>query len=148
MGILQDDAEHAVWTWSEGHKEASLVLKCTTCGKETEAIKAEVEEKTTDANCTEAGTTVYKATAEYEGMTYTAEEKVTGQWHQSHGQGECRFRPRRRFAPKRETRGRLLRKTRHRPACLRGTSNLHLSWHDSPQHGASSSRAHPSQGTV
>ena len=92
-----DDAEHAVWTWSEDHKEASLVLTCTTCGTATEAIKAEVEEKSTDATCTEAGTTTYKATAEYEGKTYTAEEKVTGEalghdykteWKWSEAEGE------------------------------------------------------------
>ena len=66
-----DDDEHAVWTWSEDHKTASLVLKCTAGDFETDPIEATVGTKTVEATCTTEGTITYTATAEYEGKTYT-----------------------------------------------------------------------------
>ena len=71
-----NDAEHEAWTWSEDHKQASLVLTCTKCGEKTEAIEAKVEETPVSASCTEAGATIYTATAEYEDKTYTDEQRV------------------------------------------------------------------------
>ena len=73
-----NDAEHEAWTWSEDHKQASLVLTCTKCGEKTEAIEAKVEETPVSASCTEAGATIYTATAEYEDKTYTDEQRVEG----------------------------------------------------------------------
>ena len=73
-----NDAEHEAWTWSEDHKQASLVLTCTKCGEKTEAIEAKVEETPVSASCTEAGATIYTATAEYKDKTYTDEQRVEG----------------------------------------------------------------------
>lgn len=80
-----DDAEHVAWTWSEDYKSATLELTCTSCGEKVKIENQENEEdvvtvtyQTNNATCTVAGTTIYTATAEYEGVTYKDEVTVTG----------------------------------------------------------------------
>ncbi|MGE9949819.1 hypothetical protein ACQRA0_13665, partial [Coprococcus catus] len=79
-----DDAEHAVWTWSKDYKSATLELTCTSCGEKVKIENQENEEdvvkvtyQTNNATCTVAGTTIYTATAKYEGVTYKDEKTVT-----------------------------------------------------------------------
>ena len=80
-----NDAEHETWTWSEDYKSATLELTCTSCGEKVKIENQENEEdvvtvtyQTNDATCTDEGTTIYTATAEYEGVTYKDEVTVTG----------------------------------------------------------------------
>ena len=78
------DAEHETWTWSEDYKSATLELTCTSCGEKVKIENQENEEdvvkvtyQTNNATCTVAGTTIYTATAKYEGVTYKDEKTVT-----------------------------------------------------------------------
>ena len=79
-----NDAEHETWTWSEDYKSATLELTCTSCGEKVKIENQENEEdvvkvtyQTNNATCTVAGTTIYTATAKYEGVTYKDEKTVT-----------------------------------------------------------------------
>ena len=60
-----------VFTWSEDYSTAEATFTCENDKTHVETVKAAVTSKTTDATCTEAGKTVYTATAEFEGKIYT-----------------------------------------------------------------------------
>ncbi|MDO4173542.1 MAG: S-layer homology domain-containing protein [Eubacteriales bacterium] len=67
------------FTWTEGEDggyTATASLTCDNCGDKKENTPATVTAKTTDATCTEAGATVYTATAELDGETYTEDKTV------------------------------------------------------------------------
>ena len=56
--------------WSEDYSSATAIFTCSRCG-ETHKESCEITSETTDATCTEAGSTVYTATCEFGGKTYT-----------------------------------------------------------------------------
>ena len=60
-----------VFTWSDDYSTAETTFTCENDKTHVETVKAAVTSKTTDATCTEAGKTVYTATAEFEGKIYT-----------------------------------------------------------------------------
>ena len=60
-----------VFTWSKDYSTAEATFTCENDKTHVETVKAAVTSKTTDATCTEAGKTVYTATAEFEGKIYT-----------------------------------------------------------------------------
>ena len=60
-----------VFTWSDDYSTAETTFTCANDKTHVETVKAAVTSKTTDATCTEAGKTVYTATAEFEGKIYT-----------------------------------------------------------------------------
>ena len=60
-----------VFTWSDDYSTANATFTCANDKTHVETVKAAVTSKTTDATCTEAGKTVYTATAEFEGKIYT-----------------------------------------------------------------------------
>ena len=60
-----------VFTWSKDYSTAETTFTCENNKTHVETVKAAVTSKTTDATCTEAGKTVYTATAEFEGKIYT-----------------------------------------------------------------------------
>ena len=60
-----------VFTWSDDYSTAKATFTCANDKTHVETVKAAVTSKTTDATCTEAGKTVYTATAEFEGKIYT-----------------------------------------------------------------------------
>ena len=60
-----------VFTWSDDYGTATAAFTCENDKTHVETVKAAVTSKTTDATCTEAGKTVYTATAEFEGKIYT-----------------------------------------------------------------------------
>ena len=60
-----------VFTWSDDYSTAEAAFTCENDKTHVETVKAAVTSKTTDATCTEAGKTVYTATAEFEGKIYT-----------------------------------------------------------------------------
>ena len=60
-----------VFTWSDDYSTAEATFTCENDKTHVETVKAAVTSKTTDATCTEAGKTVYTATAEFEGKIYT-----------------------------------------------------------------------------
>ena len=57
------------WTWTEDFT-ATATFTCTKCGEE-QTVEATVTSETTEPTCEEAGETVYTATVEFEGETYT-----------------------------------------------------------------------------
>ena len=59
------------FTWSKDYSTAETTFTCENDKTHVETVKAAVTSKTTDATCTEAGKTVYTATAEFEGKIYT-----------------------------------------------------------------------------
>ena len=59
------------FTWSKDYSTAEATFTCENDKTHVETVKAAVTSKTTDATCTEAGKTVYTATAEFEGKIYT-----------------------------------------------------------------------------
>ena len=60
-----------VFTWSKDYSTAEATFTCENDKTHVETVKATVTSKTTDATCTKAGKTVYTATVEFEGKTYT-----------------------------------------------------------------------------
>ena len=60
-----------VFTWSDDYSTAETTFTCENDKTHVETVKAAVTSKTTAATCTEAGKTVYTATAEFEGKIYT-----------------------------------------------------------------------------
>ena len=60
-----------VFTWSDDYSTAKATFTCANDKTHVETVKAAVTSKTTAATCTEAGKTVYTATAEFEGKIYT-----------------------------------------------------------------------------
>ena len=65
-----------VFTWSDDYSTAEATFTCENDKTHVETVKAAVTSKTTDATCTKAGKTVYTATVEFEGKTYTDSKKV------------------------------------------------------------------------
>ena len=59
------------FTWSKDYSTAEATFTCENDKTHVETVKAAVTSKTTDATCTKAGKTVYTATVEFEGKTYT-----------------------------------------------------------------------------
>ncbi|MCR5121370.1 MAG: hypothetical protein K6B74_03005 [Ruminococcus sp.] len=59
-----------VWSWSDDLTSATAKFTCEKCGK-TETVKAAVAINDRPVTCTENGETVYTATVEFEGKTYT-----------------------------------------------------------------------------
>ena len=59
------------FTWSKDYSTVEATFTCANDKTHVETVKAAVTSKTTDATCTEAGKTVYTATAEFEGKIYT-----------------------------------------------------------------------------
>ena len=60
-----------VFTWSDDYGTANATFTCENDKTHVETVKATVTSKATAATCTEAGKTVYTATAEFEGKIYT-----------------------------------------------------------------------------
>ena len=65
-----------VFTWSKDYHTAEATFTCENDKTHVERVKAAVTSKTTDATCTKAGKTVYTATVEFGGKTYTDSKKV------------------------------------------------------------------------
>ena len=60
-----------VFTWTDDYSTAEATFTCENDKTHVETVKATVTSKATAATCTEAGKTVYTATAEFEGKIYT-----------------------------------------------------------------------------
>ena len=76
-GTGHDWAE-PVWTWTETEDgyAATATFVCRNNDSHTEELEAEVTSETTPASCEEAGSTVYTASVEFEGETYTDTTEV------------------------------------------------------------------------
>ena len=76
---IPEDHEHSFelvrWTWNEDLSSAIAVFACPQDGV-SKSIEATVTSETTDPTCTETGKTVYTATVEFEGETYTDTKEV------------------------------------------------------------------------
>ncbi len=59
------------WTWTEDNSGATATFTCANDPSHVETVTAAVTSETTAATATEAGRTVYTATAAFEGETYT-----------------------------------------------------------------------------
>ncbi|MBQ1385667.1 MAG: InlB B-repeat-containing protein, partial [Erysipelotrichales bacterium] len=74
------DYEVSEWIWSgnetEGYHTASAVLVCKNDQTHTKTVAASLELDTKEATCTEAGYTIYTATAEEGEKTFTDEKTV------------------------------------------------------------------------
>ena len=64
-----------VWTWN-GTKSASAKFTCANDKSHVENVKATITSETTKATCTADGKTVYTATVEFNGKTYTDTKTV------------------------------------------------------------------------
>ena len=64
----------AEFEWSEDYQSCMAVINCKD-GDDVKRIDCEVTSETTDATCTEDGTTVYTATVSFEGEVYTDTKK-------------------------------------------------------------------------
>ena len=65
-----------VFTWSNDYSTANATFTCANDNTHVETVKAAVTSKTTDATCTKAGKTVYTATVEFNGKSYTDTKTV------------------------------------------------------------------------
>jgi hypothetical protein len=65
------------WTWSEDYTKATAKFVCNNNEEHVKEIEAVVTTETTDATCEEDGKTVYTATVELDGETYTDTKTVT-----------------------------------------------------------------------
>ncbi|MBQ2580918.1 MAG: leucine-rich repeat protein, partial [Ruminococcus sp.] len=65
------------WLWSSDYKSATLVFTCENNAAHSMNVLASVSTKTTASGCTEAGKTVYTASAAYGGKTYTDKREVS-----------------------------------------------------------------------
>ena len=63
------------WEWAKDNSTASAKFTCTR-DEHVERVDAKVTSETTDPTCEEAGKTVYTATCEFEGKTYTDTQEV------------------------------------------------------------------------
>ncbi len=59
------------WTWTDDCSSAQATFKCEKDNNHTTTVEAAVIKQTTESTCTEDGRTVYTATAEFEGESYT-----------------------------------------------------------------------------
>ena len=64
-----------VWTWN-GTSSATADFTCGNCG-DVQTVQAAITSSTTPATCTENGSTVYTATAVFDGQTYTDTKTVS-----------------------------------------------------------------------
>ena len=64
------------WTWGEDHSSAEMSICYLGRPSLVETVKASVTSETTPASCTENGLTVYTATAQLAGKTFTDEKSV------------------------------------------------------------------------
>ena len=64
------------FTWSKDYSTATATFTCENDKTHVETVKAAVTSETVAATCETAGKTVYTATAEFEGKTYTDSKKV------------------------------------------------------------------------
>lgn len=71
-----------VFTWSDDKASCEAKFTCDTCGTET-TEKCTVTKETTDATCTQAGKTVYKAVCTFAGQEYSEgkEEEIPAKGH-------------------------------------------------------------------
>ena len=66
----------AEFSWSEDYSTAKAVFTCENDKSHIETVEATVTSETVAATCETAGKTVYTATAEFEGKTYTDSKEV------------------------------------------------------------------------
>ena len=59
------------WTWAEDHSTATAKFVCGNAAEHVEEIAAVITSAKTEATCEQPGRTVYTATAEFNGKTYT-----------------------------------------------------------------------------
>ena len=78
--IEAEGANHAwgepTWTWAGDYSSATASFVCANDETHTKTLTAAVTSKTTEASCEEAGKTVYTATVELDGETYTDTKEV------------------------------------------------------------------------
>lgn len=66
-----------VWSWSEDHATATATFTCGNDASHVEVVTVDSTSVHTEPTCDEEGKTVYTATVEFNGETYTAEATVT-----------------------------------------------------------------------
>lgn len=77
ISALGHDWGEPVWNWT-GVKLAVATFTCETDPSHTTQQAATITQSSSTATCTVAGTTVYTATVELDGITYTDEKTVAG----------------------------------------------------------------------
>lgn len=60
-----------VWKWEDDYSKATAVFSCTGGAGHEEEVTAEITSRTTPADCTKEGETVYTASILFEGKTYS-----------------------------------------------------------------------------
>ena len=70
------DYDHPVWNWAEDYSSASVSIECLNAPTHTETVTASIAVNTTPASCVKTGSTVYTATATFDGKNYTDTKNV------------------------------------------------------------------------
>ncbi|MBR0230174.1 MAG: hypothetical protein IJL94_02180, partial [Erysipelotrichaceae bacterium] len=76
LPALGHDYEAYAWHWADDYSSATVALRCKRVITHTKGLDADVTFVTTPATCETDGSTVYTATVEYEGETYTDTKTV------------------------------------------------------------------------
>lgn len=76
---LGHDWGESVWTWGENGTEPAVTFTCKRDASHTESPKVTYTALAVPATCTDKAQTVYSATTEFNGQTYTAQNIVYGE---------------------------------------------------------------------